>query len=156
MNIVGNDLLNQEVESTQLELPMDIYDVKILDRTDTPEKEQPQIDPPSLSTEDFMTPETSMDPGMDDQDPPAMRGFYLIPTASQDINLRISESNIIPGRHLHTQGWSQAYLAALEWPEDLAALYLAFTAGLLGVNSIARSKIYQISKVNQDQLPLPP
>ena len=98
VNTVGNDPLNQEVESTQLELPMDTYDVEILDRADTPEKEQLQIDPPSPSTEDFMTPETSMDPGIDDQDPSAMRGFYPMLTASQDINLRISKSNIISGR----------------------------------------------------------
>jgi len=135
---------------------MDTYDVEILDRADTPEKEQPQIDPLSPSTEDFMTPETSMDPGMDDQDPPAMRGFYPMPTAPQDINLRISESNIIPGRRPCTQGRSQAYLAALEWPEDLAALHSAFTAGLLGANSIARPEAYQIPKLNQDQLPPPP
>jgi len=41
VNTVGNDPLNQEVESTQLELPIDIYDVEILDWADTPKKEQP-------------------------------------------------------------------------------------------------------------------
>ena len=82
MNTIGNDPLNQEVESTQLELPMDTYDVEILDRADTPEKEQPQIDLPSLSTEKFMTPEVSTSYGMDDEDPPpAMKEFYPTPTA---------------------------------------------------------------------------
>ena len=39
MNTVGNDLLNQEVESTQLKLLIDIYNIEILDWADTPEKE---------------------------------------------------------------------------------------------------------------------
>jgi hypothetical protein len=149
IEIIENPELDHEIEPTaEVEIPFIHQAITLPAIESEPSKQQhapsglltPSTDA-SLSR--YVTPETEPQP----QPQPQQRHAQ----ASRDINLEISESNIITGPR-QRKPRNQAYHAALEQPQEIPGYHAAFAAG----TCLKIDPLIPIPKVMQSQLPPPP
>ena len=156
IELIDNPPLDQEVEPTPaVDTPFIHQEINLYDEDKIQEQQTGLLTPTSNTLSNrYTTPEESeqfTDSGNSSENnnielqtrPRAM-------LAPRDINLNISESNIV-SESRQRKPRSQAYTAILEQPQELSGYHAAFTAGMT-----VTQKPISVPKSMQHQLPPPP